>query len=65
MPEWDCPESRREGLAFRHVKPLEHLVLYSEAAAVALFDRAELQVVALVRPLRGMLGKVAFYLRRG
>jgi SAM-dependent methyltransferase len=64
MPEWGCPEAKREGVRFRHVKPREHLALYSEAAAVALFHQIGLAVDALVRPLAGSLGKIVFYLRR-
>jgi len=65
MPEWDCPQARAEGAAFRHVRPLEHVALYGERAATELFRRAGLEVVALVRPLEGRLGKVAYYLRSG
>jgi SAM-dependent methyltransferase len=65
MPEWDCPRSRVEGMGFRHVRPREHLALYSETAAVELFRHAGLQVVAMVRPLEGALGKIAYYLKQG
>jgi SAM-dependent methyltransferase len=65
MPEWDCPQSRRDGMNFRHIKPLEHLALYSEAAAVELFRRTDLKVVALVRPQEGTLGKISYYLKVG
>ena len=56
--------ARRDGLGFRHVKPREHLVLYSEPAAVEHFRRAGLRIVHTLRPLAGTLGKIAVYLKR-
>lgn len=62
MPEWESPQAKREGLQWRHVLPKQHVALYSEAAAVALFARCGLQVEATVRPLRGDIGKITYFL---
>lgn len=64
MPEWNCPQSKREHLRWRHVLPKQHVALYSDRAAQELFARCGLRVESLVRPLRGSIGKIAYYLSR-
>lgn len=61
-PEYLCPRSRQEGAAWKHVRPLQHVCLYSEPAARHLFQAAGWRVEAVIRPLRGTVGKIAFYL---
>jgi len=63
MPEWESPEARRQGFGWRHVRPLQHVCLYSDTAAQNLFRRNGLAVDALVRPLSGAIGKVTYFLR--
>lgn len=65
MPEWGCPQAKREALRWRHVLPKQHVCLYSDRAAQELFARCGLKIEALVRPLRGSLGKIVYYLSRG
>jgi SAM-dependent methyltransferase len=65
FPEWHCPQARRDGLQWRHVRPLQHIWLPDDVAARALFDRAGLTLEACIRPLRGELGKACYYLRLG
>ena len=62
MPEWESAQAKREGLAWRHVLPKQHVCLYSEMAARELFTRAGLAVEAITRPLRGRIGKIVYYL---
>jgi len=63
-PEWLCPAARREGIHWRHVRPLEHICLYSEGALRELCSRAGLEVEGLHRPLQGRIGKLALYLKK-
>jgi SAM-dependent methyltransferase len=63
IPEWGCPESKSLGLSWRHIKPLQHIWLPDETAARAMFERAGFEVVAIIRPRRGTLGKVSLYLQ--
>lgn len=62
MPEWGSPAAEREGLAWRHIRPRQHVALYSDGAARELFRRCGLTVDAAIRPLRGSLGKICYYL---
>lgn len=62
FPEWECAQALREGLAWRHVLPKQHPCLYSDRAAQEMFLRAGLQIEALMRPLRGSIGKITYYL---
>jgi SAM-dependent methyltransferase len=64
IPEWDCPQARQQGVLWRHVRPLQHVFLPSDDAARALFAMAGLQVEAMMRPRRGQIGKIAYYLSR-
>jgi len=62
IPEWAGPHDT--GLASRHVRPLQHPVLYSDESARAMFRRAGLIVEAMIRPKRATLAKVCYYLSR-
>lgn len=62
LPEWESPHQRAAGLDWKHIRPRQHLFLPNDRAARALFARADLEVMAAVRPLQGRLGKVAYYL---
>ena len=64
MPEFLCRDSILDGLNWKHVRPHQHVALYSESAADLLFDNNEYDVVAKVRPLRGKLGKICYYLQQ-
>lgn len=64
MPEWGSQQANREGLAWRHCLPKQHVCLYSEMSARVLFGRVGLRVEAIVRPLRGEIGKIVYYLGR-
>jgi hypothetical protein len=64
MPEWESAQAKREGLNWRHVAPQQHVCLYSDSAAQELFRRCGLAVEAMVRPLRGEIGKITYYLGR-
>jgi SAM-dependent methyltransferase len=61
-PEWDCPAARAQGLGWKHVRPLQHVCLYSDSAARALFGRAGLHVRSHDRPVGGALGIISYYL---
>jgi SAM-dependent methyltransferase len=63
-PEWDCPAARAQGPAWKHVRPLQHLCLYSDPAARALLHRSGLAVRSAHRPHEGKLGKITYYLTR-
>ena len=62
IPEWGCPDAHAKGMQWKHVRPLQHIFLPSDGAAQAMFRKAHLKVDAVVRPLRGMLGKITYYL---
>jgi hypothetical protein len=64
MPEWESSQAKWENLRWRHVLPKQHVCLYSDRAAQELFKRCGLSVEAIVRPLRGTLGKITYYLGR-
>lgn len=57
MPEFQAP-----GDWVRHIRPLQHVALYSDPAARELFRRCGLQVEASFRPCRGTLGKASYWL---
>ena len=48
----------------RHIKPREHLFLLSDAAAQYLFAKSGFRINALWRPLRGRIGKIAYFLEK-
>lgn len=58
MPEFKAPFGNWQ----RHIRPRQHIALYSAAAAVELFTRAGLRLEALIRPKRGQLAKAVYYL---
>lgn len=58
MPEWDGD------LQNPHIKPRQHLCLYSAAAAEEMYDRCGYRVVAMQRPLVGAIRKMAHLLMR-
>lgn len=64
LPEWHCPQAQAAGLAWRHIRPEQHIWLPDETAARAMFERAGLILEAMIRPLRGSLGKATYYLKR-
>lgn len=63
-PEWDGPRQREEGWNWRHIRPRQHVCLYSRGSAEALFERAGFQVRAFWRPVAGTLGKASWLLKR-
>lgn len=64
MPELDCPQCRKEGLAWKHLRPRQHVALYSDLAAQRLFTACGFRVTALVRPMQGKLAKICYYLQK-
>lgn len=56
MPEWT------ENIGSRHVKPREHLCLYSRAAAEQFYEDQGWRIVGFQRPLGGTLEKMAHLL---
>lgn len=46
----------------KHIRPLQHVALYSDPAARELFRRAGLKVEMMHRPVRCSLGKISYYL---
>ena len=63
MPEVASPEFDQQRADWRHLKPKEHLCLYSMESALELARRAGFTVDTIHRPLRGSIGKIALYLR--
>ncbi len=59
MPEYLAPC----GDWSRHIRPRQHVCLYTERAARELFDQCGFTIEAMIRPLRGDLAKAAYYLR--
>lgn len=64
MPEAACAQQVREGLEWKHIRPRQHICLYSDAAAQKMFAKTGWKVEALHRPLRGKLGKICYFLSR-
>lgn len=56
QPEWDFDFTNR------HIKPLQHPVMYSKQAAERLYERHAYHQIAFYRPLRGTLQKMAHFL---
>mgnify|MGYP000033995590 CR=1 FL=1 len=52
MPEIACPQQLEEGLKWKHIRPRQHVCLYSDSAAQKLFAQCGWKVEALHRPLR-------------
>ena len=63
-PEFGCPASRREGVQWKHVRPKQHICLYSELALGRMLTTSGWEVEAVVRPRRGALGKMTVYASR-
>lgn len=61
MPELYSPHHVACGEAWRHIKPREHICLYSREAFRKLAKMAGFEVFAEVRPLRGELGKMTYF----
>jgi SAM-dependent methyltransferase len=59
MPDAFCPLGEWR----RHLRPLQHICLYSESAAREMFRRCGLVVESSYRPKGGSLGKISFTLR--
>lgn len=59
-PEYNAPNKQWK----RHIKPSEHVVLYSREGAEFLYDMAGLTVIGFGRPLRATLGKMSHMLQR-
>lgn len=57
-PEFDAPNPAWG----RHIRPLQHITLWSDYAARELFRRCGLTVEAAFRPMRGTLGKISYFL---
>lgn len=64
MPEWNSPLHKAQGDDFRHIRPRQHIALYSKDAAERLFADEGLTVTAFYRPLRGAIGKASWFLMR-
>lgn len=62
MPEWESPPAQAEGIEWKHVKPRQHPVLYSDRAVRVLSGRFGFEVVAFWRPLAGKIGKACWVL---
>lgn len=62
MPEFDSPDQRKAGLDWKHIRPRQHLCLYSRESAESLYAAHGFTVASFVRPLAGKLGKMAHYL---
>jgi cyclopropane fatty-acyl-phospholipid synthase-like methyltransferase len=63
MPEWDSPMQREAGLNWKHIRPKQHLTLYSRRAFDTLLERHGFELVAFYRPLNGALGKATWVAR--
>jgi SAM-dependent methyltransferase len=64
MPEWNCFLQRAAGINWKHIRPLQHVCLYSEEAARRLFGCTGFRTVHVTRPLGGNLGKISYYLQK-
>jgi SAM-dependent methyltransferase len=62
MPEWNSPDQQAAGLGWKHIRPRQHLCLYSRESAESLYAAHGFTVASFVRPLAGKLGKMAHYL---
>lgn len=62
-PEWKSPHQLREGMDWRHIRPRQHLAIFSRASIERLYEEAGFEVVGFTRPLRASLGKQCHYLQ--
>lgn len=59
----EMPEFRASNAAWtRHIRPRQHVCLYTREAAESLYAKTGFRVVAFYRPLRGTLGKMTHLL---
>lgn len=56
-PEFEAPFGGWQ----KHIRPLQHVTLWSDGAARELFRRCGLRVEMSYRPLRGELGKITYW----
>lgn len=63
-PEWDGPDQRRAGELWRHIRPRQHLCLYSRGAAEQLYAECGLEVIGFHRPKRGAIGQMVHYVQK-
>lgn len=64
MPELDCPQHLRDGLRWKHIRPMQHIAIYSDQAARKLFKQCGFEVEFAFRPMYGTLGKIAYGLTK-
>lgn len=64
QPEWDSPHQREAGMEWKHIRPRQHVCLYSRQAAEQLYEEEGFSLVAFYRPLRATLGKMVHLLQR-
>jgi SAM-dependent methyltransferase len=60
MPEAGCRQNIEQKLDWKHVRPQQHLALYSDHAARQMFYIAGYQVEFSLRPFQGALGKIVY-----
>lgn len=60
MPEYQAPDP----CWTKHIRPRQHVCLYSREAAEEMYRRAGYEVVMFLRPVMGTLGKMAHYLKK-
>ena len=60
MPEAACHEHQVQKLEWKHIRPKQHVCLYSDDAAQKLFYMCGYQVEFAIRPKIGKLGKIAY-----
>ena len=60
MPEYQAPDPAWK----KHIRPKQHLCLYSREAAEQLYREEGFEIVLFYRPLNGILGKMSHFLRR-
>lgn len=64
MPESGCQDNIREGVNWKHIRPHQHVCIWSEASFVRLAKMCGARVEMMQRPFSGKLGKVSFYLHK-
>ena len=60
----EMPEYMGTGDWQKHIRPKQHVCLYSRGAAEELFQRAGLTPILWYRPLNGSIGKCSWFLKR-
>lgn len=63
-PEIACAQQLKEGLEWKHIRPRQHVCMYSDQAAQKVFAKAGWKVEASFRPKRGSLGKISYFISR-